>query len=269
MVIAVIVLFAVLLGFIQEYRAERALEALQRNGGAAGARDRDGIETDACRRASWCPAISSCCAPAIACRPTRAFRSPSTLSIDEAALTGESAAIEKHQAALADARPRDRRPPEHGLRRHARDLRPRPGDCHRDRHVHGVRQDLDAGPDRSKPAGRRSRKTSIRLGRTLGKAALAIVTIIVLLGLWRGQPLLDMFIFGIALAVAVVPEALPAVVTISLAIGVRRMVKRNALVRRLPVVETLGSTSVICTDKTGTLTKNEMTVRQLFVAGPM
>jgi Ca2+-transporting ATPase len=104
-----------------------------------------------------------------------------------------------------------------------------------------------------------------RLGRVLGKAALGVVTLVVAIGLFRGQPVIEMLMFGIALAVAVVPEALPAVVTISLAIGVRRMVRRQALVRRLPIVETLGSTSVICSDKTGTLTRNEMTVRQLFV----
>src|SRR6185295_7573044 len=104
-----------------------------------------------------------------------------------------------------------------------------------------------------------------RLGKSLARAAFAVVAVIVVLGLFRGQPFVEMLIFGVALAVAVVPEALPAVVTISLALGVKRMVRRNALIRRLPAVETLGSTSVICSDKTGTLTKDEMTVRELFV----
>jgi Ca2+-transporting ATPase len=103
----------------------------------------------------------------------------------------------------------------------------------------------------------------------LARAAFVVVALIVALGLLRGQPVIDMLIFGIALAVAVVPEALPAVVTISLAIGVQKMVKRNALIRRLPAVETLGSTSVICSDKTGTLTKDEMTVRKIYVAGQL
>jgi Ca2+-transporting ATPase len=101
----------------------------------------------------------------------------------------------------------------------------------------------------------------------LGWAALVIAAVIVALSLLRGQPFFEMLIFGIALAVAVVPEALPAVVTISLAIGVQRMVRRHALMRRLPAVETLGSTSIICSDKTGTLTKDEMTVRKISVAG--
>ena len=108
-----------------------------------------------------------------------------------------------------------------------------------------------------------------KVGTALARAAFVVVAIIVALGLFRGQPFVEMLIFGIALAVAVVPEALPAVVTISLAIGVQKMVKRNALIRRLPAVETLGSTSVICSDKTGTLTKDEMTVRKIFAAGQL
>ena len=105
------------------------------------------------------------------------------------------------------------------------------------------------------------------VGHQLAKATFVVVGIIVGLGLLRGQPFIEMFIFGVALAVAAVPEALPAVVTISLAIGVQRMVKRHALVRRLSAVETLGCTSVICSDKTGTLTKDEMTVRKVYIAG--
>ena len=104
-----------------------------------------------------------------------------------------------------------------------------------------------------------------RVGHMLARAAIVVVLVIVAVGLFRGQPFVEMLIFGVALAVAVVPEALPAVVTISLALGVKRMVKRNALVRRLPAVETLGSTSVICSDKTGTLTKDEMPAFVIWV----
>jgi Ca2+-transporting ATPase len=108
-----------------------------------------------------------------------------------------------------------------------------------------------------------------KVGHLLARAALVVVLAIVAVGLLRGQPFIEMLIFGIALAVAVVPEALPAVVTISLAIGVQRMAKRNALIRRLTAAETLGSTSVICSDKTGTLTRDEMTVRKIYAGGEL
>jgi Ca2+-transporting ATPase len=106
-----------------------------------------------------------------------------------------------------------------------------------------------------------------RVAMVLARAAIVVVLLVVSLGLVRGQPFLDMLLFGTALAVAVVPEALPAVITISLTLAAQRMVRRNALVRRLPAIETLGSVSVICTDKTGTLTRDEMTVRKLVAAG--
>ena len=98
-------------------------------------------------------------------------------------------------------------------------------------------------------------------------ASLAIVAVLFALGIIRGLPLFEMFLTSVSLAIAAVPEGLPAVVTIALAVGVLRMSRRRALVRRLPAVETLGATNVICTDKTGTLTVGEMTVRALYVAG--
>jgi P-type Ca2+ transporter type 2C len=110
------------------------------------------------------------------------------------------------------------------------------------------------------------KKLSI-LGKRLGIATLIIVFIVFISGILKGEPILEFFILAVALAVAAVPEGLPIVVTIGLSIGVQRMIKRNALIRKLPSVETLGSTTVICTDKTGTLTKNEMTVKKIYANG--
>ncbi|HLC74668.1 MAG TPA: cation-translocating P-type ATPase [Candidatus Nanoarchaeia archaeon] len=103
-----------------------------------------------------------------------------------------------------------------------------------------------------------------QIARWMSVVALVIIVVTFGLGALRGQPLLQILLVAISLAVAAVPEGLPAVITISLALGVQRMAKRNALIRKLPSAESLGSVSVICTDKTGTLTHNEMTVRNLW-----
>ena len=263
-VIAVIVLFAVLLGFVQEFRAERALEALRQMAAPIAHAIRDAVEIAV-------PARELVPGDVILLRA--GDRVPAdgritlavNLAIDESALTGESAAVEKKSSALDSSElPIGDR---HNMayagtlvargRGHA--VVVATGMSTEFGHISGLVQTVQSG--------RTPLQENLdRLGATLGKAALAVVAVIVALGMWRGMPPLEMFIFGIALAVAVVPEALPAVVTISLAIGVRRMVKRQALVRRLPVVETLGSTSVVCSDKTGTLTRNEMTVRRIATA---
>ena len=103
------------------------------------------------------------------------------------------------------------------------------------------------------------------LGKTLGIVALIICVIIFVIGIIQGREVISMFMTAVSLAVAAIPEGLAAVSTIVLAIGVQKMVKRNAIVKRLPAVETLGSSSVICSDKTGTLTQNKMTVQKIFV----
>ena len=121
----------------------------------------------------------------------------------------------------------------------------------------------EAGAEKGTPLQRRLDS----FGRILVWVALGIVALLFGLGLLRGTEPLELFMTSVALAVAAVPEGLPAVVTVALSLGVFRMARRGALVRKLAAVETLGSTSVICTDKTGTLTVGEMTVRTLYVAG--
>ena len=131
------------------------------------------------------------------------------------------------------------------------------------RHAHPDR------PDRRNAAAVETESTPLQkrlddLGKILGWAALAVCALVFAVGWMRGNDPLDMFMLAVGLAIAAVPEGLPAVVTISLALGMREMIKRHALIRRLSSVETLGSTTTICSDKTGTLTQNKMTVTRLW-----
>lgn len=105
------------------------------------------------------------------------------------------------------------------------------------------------------------------IGKQIGKFAVIIAIMVFLLGIYRGNTIFEMFLYAISISVAVVPEGLPTTLTVALAMGVRDMAKRNAIVKRNSAVEALGSATVICTDKTGTLTKNEMTVRQIHIFG--
>ncbi|WP_243236881.1 cation-translocating P-type ATPase [Heliobacterium chlorum] len=105
------------------------------------------------------------------------------------------------------------------------------------------------------------------LGKILVAVCLAICLVVVFIGLWQGEPVYRMVLTGVSLAVAAIPEGLPAIVTIVLAIGVQKMIKSRAIIRKLPAVETLGCATAICSDKTGTLTQNQMTVRQVYLNG--
>jgi P-type Ca2+ transporter type 2C len=264
-VIAIIVLLAVALGFVQEHRAERALEALRRMAAPHAHVRREGQQVTLAATAVVAGDVILLKEGDRVPADARVIVAVN-LAVDESALTGESTSVHKHAEPLAaaDLPIGDRANMAFAgtLVAHGRGTAVVVDTGNRTEFgaISRLVQSVKTGPTPLQ-------ENLDRVGRLLGKAAAVIVLLIVGLGIWRGAPLLEMFMFGIALAVAVVPEALPAVVTISLAIGVRRMVKRQALVRRLPTVETLGTISVICSDKTGTLTRNEMTVRQLYAGG--
>lgn len=265
--IAVIVLFAVILGFVQEYRAERAIEALRQMAAPTATVLRDGEEIEIPARELVPGDVTLLRAGDKVPADARLIEAIN-LQIEEAALTGESVPVEKHVAPLANNELAlgDRKNMAYAgtavTYGRGRAVVVATGMSTEFGKIAQMLQTVETGETPLQ-------ENLDKVGHMLARVAFVVVAIIVALGLFRGQPFIEMLIFGIALAVAVVPEALPAVVTISLAIGVQRMVKRNALMRRLPAVETLGSTSFICSDKTGTLTKDEMTVRKIFVAGQM
>jgi P-type Ca2+ transporter type 2C len=265
--ITVIVLFAVVLGFLQEYRAERAIEALRELAAPAATVIRDGRERDVSAR-DLVPGDVIVLATGDKVPADVRLIEAINLQTNEAPLTGESAPVEKQTRPLESEK----------LPTGDRTNMAYAGTLV----TYGRGRAIVTATAMNTEFGKIARmletvetgKTPLqknldRVGKVLARAAFALVIIIVAFGLLRGQPFIEMLIFGVALAVAVVPEALPAVVTISLALGVKRMIKRHALVRRLSAVETLGSTSIICSDKTGTLTKDEMTVRKIYVSGQM
>jgi P-type Ca2+ transporter type 2C len=263
--ILVIVFFAALLGFAQEYRAERAIEALRRIAAPEATVLRDGSETRIAAR-ELVPGDLVLLRAGDRIPADLRLSEAVHLQIDEAALTGESFAVEKSIAPLQE------KDPALGERSNMAYAGTAVSFGRGRGVVVATGMHTEFGKIAGMLAGIETGRTPLqenldRVGRLLARAALAGVAVIVALGVARGEPLVAMFVFGIALAVAVVPEALPAVVTISLALGVQRMIKRHALIRRLSAVETLGSITAICSDKTGTLTKDEMTVRGIYVAG--
>ena len=261
---AIIVLNA-LLGFVQDFRAERAMLALKkmavprvkvRRAGRVQVIDaRDLVPGDIVllEAGSRVPADG---------RLLKAIH----FRVQEAALTGESEAVEKdaHFVASAELPVGDRR-----------NMVFMGTDATYGRAVAvvtaiGMQTELGRIAEmlRSvKPESTPLQRRLDRLGRSLAVVALAIVAVMFVAGVVRGAPLTLMFMTALSMAVAVVPEGLPAVATLTLAIGAQTMLRRNALIRRLPAVETLGSVTVICSDKTGTLTENRMTVALADIAG--
>ncbi|HEY7587107.1 MAG TPA: cation-translocating P-type ATPase [Candidatus Deferrimicrobiaceae bacterium] len=263
--ISAIAFFTVVLGFVQEYRADRALDALRRMSAPAATVVRGGEELRIPAREVVAGDVFVLGAGDLVPADGRLLDAVK-LKMDEAILTGESSPAEKNAGVIEEDRAAagDRRNMVFSSTAVARG---------RGRAVvvaTGPRTEV--GKIGALLGTVSAPRTPLELqmdslGKSLVRASLAIVGAIVAAGLIRGEPLSQMLLFGIAFAVAAVPEALPAVVTISLAIGARLMAKKNALIRRLPTVETLGCATVICSDKTGTLTTGEMTVREIYAGG--
>ncbi|MBU2008994.1 MAG: cation-translocating P-type ATPase [Chloroflexi bacterium] len=266
--ILVIVLFAAGLGFVQEYRAERALEALKRMAAPTASVLRRGEEKEI-------PASELVPGDIVVLRTGDRVAADLrlveavNLRTDEASLTGESLPVEKVVGSLAEADlpVGDRKNMAYmgtaAVYGRGKGGVVATGMATEFGRIAGMLQQVEESPTPLQV-------NLDRMGRVIGIGALAMAALIFGLALLQREGgFLEMFIWAVSLAVAAVPEALPAVVTISLALGVQRLVKRHALIRRLPAVETLGSVSVICSDKTGTLTQDQMTVRRIYTDGQM
>jgi Ca2+-transporting ATPase len=265
-VIMVIVVLNAILGFFQEYKAERTLQALKKLASPDATVIRDGCEKDI-------PSSELVPGDIIVIKTGDKIPADArlidavNLKVNEASLTGESVPISKDAGAVVekDAYVGDRRnmvfagsTVEYG--RGTAVVTSTGMETELGKIAYMIQEEDEETPLQKKLA---------TLGKQLGIMVLLVSAFIFIVGILQNVAVGEMFLTSVSLAVAAIPEGLPAVVTVSLALGLQRMAKRNALIRKLPAVESLGSATVICTDKTGTLTKGEMTVREIYTGEPI
>ncbi len=273
-VIMIIVIINAIMGFVQEYRAEKAIEALKQMAAPRAHLIRDGQLVE-CPSREVVPGDIMRLETGDRLAADARLIEAHNLGTDEASLTGESTPVKKN-AKLVFSRGiplADRTNMVHAgtIITSGRGLAVvcKTG---MSTEIGLIAEMIQAAEDKVTPMQRRME----RLGKQLGIIILiicmlvfAVEVVVNFISPGGELDVIDFFIIAVALAVAAIPEGLPAVVTITLALGVQRMIKRNAIIRRLPAVETLGSANIICSDKTGTLTKDEMTVRQIYLPGQL
>lgn len=265
LIIIAIVIINACLGVFQEYRASKALEALKKMSAPNAKVLRDG-ETLTIPSRELVPGDVVILETGDYMPADLRLISTVNLKVEEAALTGESVPVEKHAGAALEGEVALGDQINSGFMgtviTYGRGL----GVVTKtgmNTVIGGIAAMIQEAEEEDTPL----QKKLKHMGKLLGTGCLVICALVFVLGLARGEEILQMFMTAISLAVAAIPEGLPAVVTIVLAIGMQRLVKRNAIMKKLHAVETLGGTTVICSDKTGTLTQNQMTIVKMYIPG--